>query len=651
MQLPGASSVPDLRSLALTNSDDSPTLRRVQSEVNHARNAPPPLLRIRTERLAIDDDSNACSSSTLDAYAPGPPSPLRTAFSRLAPLSLHAEIHDWPGDNWPSAPETPQHRELSIVFETRGRDHRSRVTVTADVRLVRALAWFALLTVAAAMSAAAVKHARVTIAPSAFGFQSSVSRQRPLLAPSAAPDALSPALVGAASAFARGCSRGSSLLAECEASMGGAAADSRLDAVAAAASVASSARASAGASLRGNGGAGASAVGTGGARATLAIPAAARALASFHRHRSAVCRTAHTSLLVLQRLHELIVRTMAGRTAARSRAAFASTASARRSAAAPPPLRAHYAPAPAVALAAPAARPSLDLNVDAPAAAPTPVAWASGRRRAQRLALSRHARRLAFKLEPLARELGCAALLTALSEVSCAVLLPDSYMAVQEWHSANLAVSAHAIRAAQAQLGAALAELLPARSFSVAARSKSRLSVFDKAVLRGKAVGDLLAARIIIADADDDEQDARNCDRVRDLVAALWPEERARFKDYVRQPKANGYQSVHMTVRLPCGRPLEVQIRTRAMHAAAERGSACWGAYKSEACSVGGGAARRNAEDDNLGSATKRGSSWARALEGVRCLHAQQPERLRATLACAIGALPHHGSRPQPAAA
>lgn len=249
-----------------------------------------------------------------------------------------------------------------------------------------------------------------------------------------------------------------------------------------------------------------------------------------------------------------------------------------------------------------------------PATVP-PVSWAGGRSRAQRLALSRHARRLAFTLEPVARALGCTPLICAISEASCALLLPDAFQCVRAWHRDNLSVSAQAIAEAQAQLGAALAARLPAGAFTVAARAKSRASVFDKAVLRGKAVGDLLAARIVIDDAQD-------CAAVGTIVALLWGEEVHRRKDYVAHPKANGYQSLHMTVRLPCGRPLEVQIRTRSMHAAAERGSACWTAYKA------GGVRRAGA-----GS-----GSWARALEGVRCLQAQQPERLRETLARALGA-------------
>ena len=51
-------------------------------------------------------------------------------------------------------------------------------------------------------------------------------------------------------------------------------------------------------------------------------------------------------------------------------------------------------------------------------------------------------------------------------------------------------------------------------------------------------------------------------------------------KDYVLQPKPNGYQSLHLALELPSGLPLELQVRTRCMHEHAERGGARHGEYK-----------------------------------------------------------------------
>jgi GTP pyrophosphokinase len=87
-------------------------------------------------------------------------------------------------------------------------------------------------------------------------------------------------------------------------------------------------------------------------------------------------------------------------------------------------------------------------------------------------------------------------------------------------------------------------------------------------------VHDLFAFRIVVPSQD-------HCYLALETIHRLFDPEPFRFKDYIEHPKANGYQSLHTSVRNGEGFVFEVQIRTVDMHLAAEDGSASHWRYRS----------------------------------------------------------------------
>ena len=120
------------------------------------------------------------------------------------------------------------------------------------------------------------------------------------------------------------------------------------------------------------------------------------------------------------------------------------------------------------------------------------------------------------------------------------------------------------------------------KEYEVTGRPKHLWSIYKKMLQRQKPyeeIYDLLAIRVLVNTVPD-------CYHALGIVHDRWTPVQERIKDYIAQPKSNGYQSLHTTVFGPGGQLYEVQIRTREMHRTADFGIAAHWLYKEDAKSA-----------------------------------------------------------------
>ncbi len=157
---------------------------------------------------------------------------------------------------------------------------------------------------------------------------------------------------------------------------------------------------------------------------------------------------------------------------------------------------------------------------------------------------------------------------------------------------------------------------------SVTGRPKHYYSIYQKMIVRGREftdIYDLVGIRVLV----DSERD---CYGALGVIHANWQPVPGRFKDYIAMPKFNMYQSLHTTVIGPGGKPVELQIRTQAMHRTAEYGIAAHWKYKEQKHMS---AAEPSAVSDEMGW-LRQLLDWQREL--------QEPEEFLDSLRYDLGA-------------
>jgi len=175
---------------------------------------------------------------------------------------------------------------------------------------------------------------------------------------------------------------------------------------------------------------------------------------------------------------------------------------------------------------------------------------------------------------PLAGRLGISAVRSELEDLAFHVLNHEDYHEIKEMVAHRKHEIEEFITGIQTVLKQKLAEL--DIDADITGRAKHYYSIYRKIKLQKKSFDEIFDIRAIRIITDK----IKDCYSVLGIIHTLWTPITARFKDYIAVPKSNLYQSLHTTVMGPGGHPLEVQIRTREMHAVAEMGIAAHWIYK-----------------------------------------------------------------------
>ncbi len=178
---------------------------------------------------------------------------------------------------------------------------------------------------------------------------------------------------------------------------------------------------------------------------------------------------------------------------------------------------------------------------------------------------------------PIANRMGMRELSNTLEDLALQNLHPTRYRAIKKMVQSNSRGRKSIINEACGKIRDAL-ERHDIQA-EVVGREKSIYSIYRKAQKQLKIdlrdIADINALRVIT--------DNRNqCYLALGIIHNLYKPRPASFKDYIAIAKQNGYQSLHTSVFGPFGQPVEVQIRSRAMHLVAESGVASHWRYKTD---------------------------------------------------------------------
>ncbi len=211
---------------------------------------------------------------------------------------------------------------------------------------------------------------------------------------------------------------------------------------------------------------------------------------------------------------------------------------------------------------------------------------------------------------PLANRLGIWQIKWEMEDLAFRFLEPDTYKQVARLLDEKRVEREGHVERIRTQLEAdlrtqgirATVQGRPKHIYSIVRKMRDKSLDFDQ-------VFDIRALRVVVGDVKD-------CYAALSWVHSHFSPVADEFDDYIARPKPNGYQSLHTVVRDDTGRPVEIQIRTQAMHDHAEHGVAAHWAYK-EAGAKGYAGVTAAGEYDAKIAVLRQLLAWERDLSGA----------------------------------
>lgn len=182
---------------------------------------------------------------------------------------------------------------------------------------------------------------------------------------------------------------------------------------------------------------------------------------------------------------------------------------------------------------------------------------------------------------PLAHRMGLYTIKTEMEDLSMKYLEPESYKEIAR----KLAETKRERTRYINEFVKPLKEKLDKGEFDfeIYGRPKSIHSIWNKIKKKGvsfEEVYDLFAIRIIVNSSQEKEKE--DCWKVYSMITDEYTPSPERLRDWLSNPKSNGYEALHTTVMGPQGKWVEVQIRSKRMNEIAEKGLAAHWKYKED---------------------------------------------------------------------